>query len=284
MATAFDDLAQKVQGELPPGSPQMVTDFLGRQAPLALSGQPTLPSGAGAPTPAAGPTGPGGAGVGTEAPKSALLAAPEGARGDVLGPVDAGGGGGAEGPGIGPTVGANVGEASTIPGLNIASLGLGREGPFGSVLGTTFGQTASPSAQVNLGASPLLSVTPFSVNTPEGRVANSAANSLLGFVSKTLGVAIPSLLSWFAPAVAGAAGPAGIALGFPALVNNILAFTHSLGLTPETFSSQFSTISHDLANAQTPEEAEAAPGQWNAVVQELEAGSPGGGAFSSPER
>src|SRR5207253_10627185 len=104
MATAFDDLAQKIPSGDMSGqdstTPKVVTDYLGRQAPLAFSGQPALPSVA-APAPSAGPSS-GGAGekaaTGLLKPATGL---PGGAGGDVQESFLGGIGGG--GSGAGPT-------------------------------------------------------------------------------------------------------------------------------------------------------------------------------------
>ncbi len=236
MASAFDDLAQNVQAQS--DTPTMVTDFLGRQAPLALSGQPVLPTGTAVPTPATGPAGPGGIGVGAGAPKSSLLEPPTAPTGDVLGGTQPAVGG--EGSG-GGTFGA--------AGLNSSVDVTGGTPPSFSIPGTA--------GHVALGPTGTLSV-----KTGDAAV-DFAVNQALSFGLGKLGgsLNIASLISLLGlpgfHAFAGAVlGPAGLGLDAFALANMLGEFgVHALGgQTTQDLLSETATVAStpELGNALGP--------------------------------
>src|SRR6266478_4888697 len=208
--SAFDELAQKI----PPGAmggkdPQMVTDYLGRSAPLSFSGQPALPSVA-APAPSTGPSGgPGAGGIGG-GPSVVLKDAPGGGQIEALG--DLGGGGGGAGPGEGAG-GATQGEGSF-------DFSAGLPGMTGINLAQTFAPGLNSPIDINLSPTGTLSPT-FTGGT---RGANSVVNSIFGTLASMFGVPHSlSLIGMLAGPAAGAAlGPAGMVIAMPALIDTAL--------------------------------------------------------------
>lgn len=256
MASAFDDLATQIQarGDLPqgPNAPQVVTDFLGRSTPLSFSAQPALPTGVPAPTPSTGPSGPAGSGAVASAPQSGPLAPPGAAGGDVLAGAianEAGGGtaGGAAGTlGASPTAGFDISQGlHGLTGFNVA-------------------QELGFNSPIDIHVSPLGNLSPtFHTGSP---LADTGLNQALGILGTIFG--FPTSFSILSALGLGALNPAGMVLALPGIIQ---AGLNAAGLGQSTYSGQLESLGHAIANAQSPEEAQALMADVQSIAQAINA-------------